>query len=169
MGIIEKGLNPQETPPEDGKYKSAANKALPPDMQKAFDKTVLAGQKLLYSPEMTELIDKTLATDDPIEKKLAEGAVGLVGLLGKRAKPSLPPQVVIPATVELLMEGADFLTESGKIEKPTPEQIKTAVHTAVALILHKQGATPQQIGAMLAGKKPPPSDQAASQAPPTGV
>lgn len=148
-GLIDQQMgSPQQTP----QYKSAANKALPPEMQDDFERTVIAGLKVFYAPEMREEIQQGLQGDGPIEKKLAEGITGLMALLDKQAKPGLPIMVIIPAAVELMYEAIDFLQKVQAIPKLTPEQFSLSVQLVMAMIGKRYGMSPQQIAEMLTGK-----------------
>jgi len=144
-----KGLMQKAAPP---KYLSGAEKYLPPEMQGAFEKAVLAGQKFMYSEPMADMINQMLSGEGQVEKKVAEGVVGLMGVIMSRSKPQMPPQIIIPVAVELLYEGLDMLTEAGRMEELSPEQMRLAVQATVALMATKLGAKPDQVRSLLMGQ-----------------
>lgn len=134
-------------------FRSSAYKAVPQEMRSVLERVVVAGKRILYSPQMKELIDKQLQSKDPIEKKLADGAAALISLLNAQAKPSIPTQVVLPAAVEMLYEIKDFLVEAGLIEELTPDQLRTATLATMAVTASRFGAKPEQVQSMLLGKQ----------------
>src|SRR3990167_8756013 len=114
-GLIEKGQG------ENQKYRSTSYKGVPQELQSSLERVVVAGKRILYAPQMKGMIEKQLKEKGPIEKKLADGVLGLIILLESQSKPSLPAKVIIPAAVELLYEVADFLSEAGLIPELTPD------------------------------------------------
>lgn len=180
MGIINNQMGPQagamkEMPataeqeaPVEGKEKSSdfmsgVEKSVPPEMMEAFERVVLAGKKVMYSPQMEDTIKQELAGDAPIEKKLAEAITGLMVMLNQQAKPRIPEQVIVPAAIELLYDAADFVKKAGLAPDITPEQVKTATQLMTMLILKGSGANDQQIGEAMTGNVKQPD---AGQAPP---
>lgn len=130
---------------------SGVEKVLPPEMVEAFERTVIAGKTIMYSPNMEDTIRQEMAGDEPIEKKLAQSIVGLMALMDKQAKPGIPVQVIIPATIELVYDAADFVNNAGLAEV-TPEQLKTATQLAVMMTLQRYGAQPDQIAQVMRGE-----------------
>lgn len=147
------------------KYKSGAEKFLPPNLQGAFEKAVLGGMKLMYSEPMQDMIKQLLSTDSPVEKKVAEGVSGLMGVLMSRSKPSFPKELIFPVAIELLYEGVSFLNDAGQIEPLSEDQMRTAVQATVALLATKMGAKPNQVRDVLMGKAPQQPAQMPPQAP----
>lgn len=141
----------QDTPQTGSK--SGAERFLPENLRAAFDRAVVAGQRLMFSEQMKEMIEQLLATQDPPEKKVAEGIAGLMGALMQKSKPQFPPQLVVPVAVELAYEGVQFLTEAGKIEPLSEEQMRTAIQATIALVVTKMGAKPEQVRAMMSGQR----------------
>ncbi len=143
------------------KFKTAVNKALPPDLQQPFERVVLAGQKLMYSEQMQPEIQKMLSDPKPIEQKLPEGIRGVMGALSQQAK-NMPPQVIIPAGIELLHDAADFLQQSGAAQI-TPEQMTDATQYLVVLLAKGAGASDEQIMGMFGGKAGQPAQPPVEQ------
>lgn len=142
----------QQKPTEEkgGRFMSGAEKAVPPELMEAFDRVVLAGKKVMYSPEMEDTFMQEISREGPIEKNLAEAIVGLMALLDKQSKPRLPLPVIIPAAIELVHDAADFIQKGG-LEEITPEQVKTASQLAAMLIAKRYGANDEQIFRMMSG------------------
>jgi hypothetical protein len=138
------GGNPKGAP----QYKSKAVEAVPQNLRATFERVVLAGMKIFYSPKMKQMIQQEIAKPGPVEKKLAEGVAGLMALIDSQAKKGLPREILIPAGIELLYEVAEFLSETGQI-KVTPEQLQQAATYLAVIIAKRYGASDQQIQQML--------------------
>lgn len=138
---------------ESGGFMSGVEKSIPPELMEAFERVVLAGKKVIYSPEMENAIKQEIAREGPIEKKLAEAIVGLMAILDKQSRPRIPVPVLIPAAIELVYDAADFVQQAGLVqEEITPDQVKTASQLTAMLIAKRYGANDQQIGQMMRGQ-----------------
>ena len=145
---------PAEAAPEGEKRKGLSPAALrekmvmPDDLKKVYERVVVAGKKIMYSPQTHELMLKQLKSEGAIEKRLGEGIGGLMVLLFKQSNSNLPPTVLIPAGTELLSDAVDYLNESGE-ESVTDEQMADALLVMVGYLLTKFGVDPNKLGAML--------------------
>ena len=137
---------PQDQAPQGTQvpYKTPVNKVLPPDLQLPFQKLVEAGRTIMYSEQMRPEIQKIMQDPKPIEQKLPEGIRGLMGLMAQQSKGQIPPQIVIPAAIELLHDAADFLQQAGMAEL-TPEQMTDATQYLVVLLAKGAGASDEQV------------------------
>jgi hypothetical protein len=142
----------QEAAPEKSKFRSKAVTAVPENLRDAFERVVLAGQKIMFAKEMQDDIAQELQREGETFKKLAEAVLGLIGLIAREAKGKVPPEVVVPAAIELLHEAAAFAQESGKIEV-SPEELKQATQYLVILMLKGQGASDQEIEQAFVGNE----------------
>ena len=134
-------------------YKSEAGKVVPPQLQGAFERVIIAGHRLLYSKEMKPIVDKQLATESPAENKIAEGAVAIMLMLIQKSKPKMPQEVVVPGVVELVFEIEDFLVQGGVIEPLTEDQKKFSLQIAIGMMLKKLGADQNTVmGVLTKGK-----------------
>ena len=133
-----------------GGFKSPVNKALPPELQPVFERVVIAGQKIMYSEQMKPEIDKLMAESKPIEQKLAEGVARLMAVVVQQAK-NMPPQVIMPAAIELVYDAADFVQESG-LAQVTDDQKKAAAQYVVVLLAKGAGASDEQVMGMFGGQ-----------------
>lgn len=160
MGLIDQKMaveQPEAQPgPQQGgpKYKTKVVEAIPPALRDAFERVILAGMKVMYSPETEDLVAQTLEGDGEMWKKIGEGVAGLMMLLDKQSGKGIPQDVMIPAAIELVNEAASHLQTIG--QNVTPEDIKTATQYVVVLLAKKFGANDQQIMGMFAGKQPEP-------------
>ena len=124
------------------------NIKMPPEFQEAYERVVIAGMKVMFSKESHKLMLDELQKEGPIGQKLGMGIAGLMLLLFKESNQTMPPQVIIPAGVELLMQAADFIRNT-KMEKITNADIGEAMEVMISTILQKFGVDPEQMGEML--------------------
>lgn len=117
---------------------------IPPDMQEAFERVVLAGMKVMFSKETHKMVLKAINGQGPMGQRLGMNVAGLVLLLFKESNNTMPPQILIPAGMELLMQAADFMkkTKTGKIDNAV---IGEAMQVMVDTILQKFGSSPDKI------------------------
>ena len=158
--------NPVEGKEKPGGFLSGVEKSVPPELMESFERVVLAGKKVMYSPQMEDTIKEELAGDGPIEKKLAFAVAGLIAMLDKQAKPKLPVKVIVPAAIELLYDAADFIKSTGLAPEITPEQLKTATQGLVMLVLKMYGSNDEQIRQAMSGKMQAPEATAPEPAQP---
>lgn len=124
------------------------NIQMPPELQEAYDRVVIAGMKVMFSKESHKLMLDELQKEGPIAQKLGMGIAGLMLLLFKESNETIPPQVIIPAGVNLLSRAADFIRKSG-IDSITNADIGDAMELMISTILQKFGVSPDQMEQML--------------------
>ena len=90
-----------------------AEMKLPPELQNAYDKVVVAGMKMMFSKETQGDMLKVLEQEGPMYQKLGEGVATLMLTMFMQSNQTMPPQVIIPAGIELLVQAADFIRKSG--------------------------------------------------------
>ena len=154
---------PVEGKGKPGGFLSGVEKSVPPELMESFERVVLAGKKVMYSPQMEDTIKQELAGDGPIEKKLAFAVAGLIAMLDKQAKPRIPVQLIVPAAIELVHDAADFVKSAGLAPDITPEQVKTATQLVTMVVLKIYGANEQQIADAMTGKAKQPAPAAAPE------
>jgi hypothetical protein len=124
------------------------NIKMPPELQEAYDRVVIAGMKIMFNKDSHKLVLKELQRKGPLSKKLGMGIAGLLLILFKESNESMPPAVMIPAGVKLLMQAADFLRET-KLEKVTNKDIGDAMEVMITTLLQKFGAPPERLQQVL--------------------
>lgn len=124
------------------------NIKMPPDLQKAYDRVVIAGMKVMFSSESHRVMLAEIQKPGPLGDRLGKGIAGLMLMLFKESNKTMPPAVMIPAGVKLLMEAVDFLRKSG-LEKPTNADIGSGVQLMITTILEKFGVAPDKMAQML--------------------
>jgi hypothetical protein len=121
---------------------------MPPELQEAYERVVIAGMKVMFSKESHKLMLDELQKEGPLGQKLGMGIAGLMLLLIKESNGTIPPEVIIPAGINLLTRAADFIRKS-KIEKITNADIGDAMEIMISTILQKFGVEPEQMAQML--------------------
>ena len=124
------------------------NIKMPPELQEAYERVVIAGMKVMFSKESHKLMLDELQKEGPMGQKLGIGIAGLMLLLIKESNGTIPPEVVVPAGINLLTRAADFIRKS-KIEKITNGDIGDAMEVFISTILEKFGVDPAKMNDML--------------------
>lgn len=132
---------------------------MPPEMKQAFQKVVLAGKKMLYSPDTREMINEVLTSEAEMGEKLGAGIANLMIMMDNQAQGAIPKDVMIPAATVLLFDAADALKQSG--ETISAEELGQAYEIMFYNIFAGYGAQPEQVdqvmdkmGAQYGGEKP---------------
>ena len=124
------------------------NIKMPPELQEAYDRVVIAGMKVMFSEESHKMLLQFMEGEGTPPEKLGKGIAGLMLILFKESNETIPPQVIIPAAVQLLMRAADFAKKSG-MEDITNEDIAGGIELMIAIVLEKFGVDPTQFKQML--------------------
>lgn len=124
------------------------NIKMPPELQEAYERVVIAGMKVMFSKESHRAMLQEIQRPGPMAERLGKGIAGLMLMLFKESNASMPPNVIIPAGVQLLMEAVDFLRKSG-LEKPTNADIGDGIEIMIATILGKFGVAPEKMAELL--------------------
>lgn len=117
---------------------------LPPQFRVAVQRIVLAGMKVMFSPETHHLMLQAIQTDSDPAHAVGMGVTQLLTLLWKESKGTMPIPALVPAGILLCCEGLDFMEKSGMI-KVTPDIVDNAVQTVTAYMMQKLGYTPQDM------------------------
>ena len=128
---------------------------LQPKEAAQLDRIVLAGRKVMFAKQSHKMFLEQLDGPGTIPQKLGQGVAGLMALLVKESKNSLPPTLLIHAGMVLLTHAADFLRKAG--QEVTDVDIGNAIKVMVNAVLHAVGIDPEKVAAMgergLAGAK----------------
>ena len=122
-----------------------------PKQKVQLDRIVAAGLRVMFDPKTHKLMLQSMQAQGPVEQKLADGVVRLMGMLWSESKASLPPELLIPAAMVLLAHAADFLNKTG--QPVTPEQFGKANELAIDMILKQVGLSSDKIAAKAGGAK----------------
>ena len=116
---------------------------LPPKLQPAYERVVMAGKKVMYSPKMHDQMVELLKGPGSIGDKLGKGVVLLMGILISQSNHTMPPAVIIPAATELVAEAADFLRQSGM--KVSDQDVAAGMAAMVSEIMQRAKIDPAQL------------------------
>lgn len=122
----------------------AAASKVPPDQKDRFDKIVIAGMKVMYSPETSDMMQSQLKNAGDPAENAGEGAAKLFGILMHESKGTMPMQAAIPAMQVLLCEGLDFMEQAGLIQI-TNDIIAEATKAMMGYILQMVGVKKEQM------------------------
>lgn len=146
-GIIQEGMGRPEG--NDLSTKAVSdNINMPPELQEAYERVVVAGMKVMFSKESHRAMLKELERPGPMDQRLGKGVAGLMLLLFKESNGTMPPAVIVPAGVKLLMEAVDFMRETG-LGDPTNNEIGNGMQIMISIILEKFGVAPDKMEQML--------------------
>ena len=148
-GIIQDKMNPaqKQAPKFDhGAELQKMRSNMPPKMRNAFDRVVLAGQRIMYGKETKQVVEQFLSHDMPVANKLGEGVANLVVMIDNKANGAIPKDVLIPAGTVLLFDAADFLKQTG--ETISAQDIGKAYELMFYGIFEAYGGKPEQVDAV---------------------
>jgi hypothetical protein len=124
------------------------NIKMPPELQEAYERVVIAGMKVMFSKESHKFMLKELQREGPMDQRLGKGIAGLMLLLVKESNNTIPPEVIIPAGMKLMMEAVDFMRNTG-LGQPTNAEIGGGMQIMISTILEKFGIAPDKMEQML--------------------
>jgi hypothetical protein len=126
---------------------------------------VNAGHKLIFGKDTHyQILDGFKATEgEQLAMELAQGAVGLTGIIMQESGGSVPPQLIGSAATILMARVSEFLNESG-MANVTDEVFEEAMHAySVKLMADNDPEFARQAGGM---QQEQPMQQPAQQQPP---
>lgn len=143
-GLIAKEQSPESRDDLTAEQVSAQIK-MPAELQEAYERVVLAGMKMLFSKETNKAAIGIMQNQEgELPERLGKSIAGLLAELYRKSNQSMPPQVIIPAGVELLMQAADFIRKS-KIEPINNKMVGDAMDVMVTTVLQMFKLDPGKI------------------------
>jgi hypothetical protein len=129
-----------------------AQMQLPEELKEAYVRVVDAGLKVMFDPSMRErTLEFMEGPGDPAEK-MGEGIAAVMVLLFKESNETMPPQVIIPAGIELLIHAADVARKSGLAM--TQDDVAEAIGVFVEATFRQFGTSLEEAGGMMQGAQP---------------
>jgi hypothetical protein len=123
--------------PKDAQKKIAAK--LPPQLQEAYQRVVLAGMKMMFSPQTHQQMMQHLEQGQGTPaQNLGQGMAGLIMIMYQKSNGTMPPQVMIPAATYLLSEAVDFLDKT-KAMNLSAADVSNAMEIMIRTILQHCG------------------------------
>lgn len=139
---------------------------VPPNLKPAFDRIVLSGMRIMFSKDSHKLLLEQLNKEGPLAQKLTEGIISLMYLLWTQSNKTIPPQLMVPATVVMTLRAFDYLQQAGDPEA-TKEVLGEALNGAVTGVMERFGVDPNNLeGALKEGAQ---AGQSAGQPAPGGL
>lgn len=132
-----KEFNPAE-------QRASLRENVPENLRTAYDRIVVAGMKFMFSDQTSGQVIEFLKGQGDIAEKLGKGVGALMLSLFVQSNKTMPHQLMIPAGVDLLLQAAEFYTQSGMGEVSN-EQLAQAMQTMVFTILEKFGMGQEQV------------------------
>lgn len=108
---------------------------LDPKLKDAYQRVVVAGMKVLYSPQTRQMLITGLRGDGPVAEKVASQIAGVMKTLDMQAGMKIPKQILAPAAITLMMDLFKLL-DAAKI-KYAPEDVSTASGLLVKLLVQE--------------------------------
>ena len=142
----------EPTAPESGAVDIEAIRSkmtIDPPLQDMYDKLIINGRRIMFSQETFAETSKYLDGPEPMAKKIADGVVAVVYLLGEKTNGGMNPKLVVPVTLGLSLDGFEFLQKAGNPEA-TKETLGEAVAIATETVMQKYGVPADQIEQLVA-------------------
>jgi hypothetical protein len=168
-GMIEEQMAPQDEPVEQEQMQAQAGgeemltaeqarsqMQLPDELKDAYVRVVEAGMKVMFDPSMRERTLEFMEGPGEPAEKLAEGVAAVMAMLFNESNGTMPPQVIIPAGIELLLHAADVARKGGM--EITQDTIADAMADMIAAIFRQFGTEMQDAGGMTQGGQPAPQE-----------
>lgn len=111
-----------------------------------LDRIVLAGLKVMFSKQSHPMMMEVMQGPDPVPYKLSQGICGLLGLLMRESKNSLPPNLMVPAGMILMAHAAEFLRKSGI--KVSDQDIGNGIEMMTDTLMHSAGMDGNKVAEM---------------------
>lgn len=120
---------------------------IPQELQDAYSRIVKAGLKLMFDPSTRQQTMEFMDGDGDFAQKLGEGIAAVMALLFKESNQTMPPQLVIPAGIELLVHAAEVAEKGG--EPVGKDVIAEAMGVFVEGAMRQFGVDPAQMQGMV--------------------
>jgi hypothetical protein len=137
----------QEQKQLSGRPKDVANEmasSIPTNFQESFSKVITAGMRVMFSEETHDMMIEQLEQEGDLAQNVGMAIAGLMLLLFKKSNNTMPAEIIVPAGIYLLAQGADFI-EKVTGEEITPEIVATATQVMVETIADKFGVKKEQL------------------------
>lgn len=155
-GLIDKARGPVSPAGDSGAVTAQgvrSKMALPAEMGDAYEAVITTAKKIMYSDQMAPQVKELLRNQDmSMGEKLGMGATAVMAMLYTQTNGTIPPQLIIPAAIELVADAGDFVRKAGA--KVSDDDIAEGMASVVEMILDRAGVKPDQIPALLQGQQP---------------
>lgn len=122
---------------------------VPPELQDAYTRIVKAGLKLMFDPSTRDQTIEFMDGEGNFPQKLGEGIAAVMSLLYRESNQTMPPQLIIPAGIELLVHAAEVAEKGG--EAIDAQVVAEAMGVYVESVMKQFGIDPAQMQGMVSG------------------
>lgn len=144
QGILNQNMARPDAEDEISPEQVRKDMKLPPELQNAYERVVVAGMKLMFSKETNKYLLKALEGQGSMAEKLGNGIAELVLMLFLQSNKTMPPQVIIPAGTELVVQAADFIKKS-QLAPVTNRDIGDGIQIMMAQVFRQFGIDPNKL------------------------
>lgn len=123
---------------------TAIEAKVPQELRATFQRVVLAGEKVMYSPQSHDMMIKQLKSSDNPAEAAGEGVAKLFAILLNQSKGTLNMRAAIPAMTVLLCDVLDFMEKSMGVQV-TPQLLAAATKEMGSSLLQIMGVTPEKL------------------------
>lgn len=124
-----------------------AQMKLPDDLRQVYERVVDGGLKLMFSEQTREQTLQFMQGEGDPAEKMGEGVAAVMATLFKQSNNTMPPQVIIPAGVELLLHAVDVVKKSGG--EWSQDDTAESMANMVEAIFRQFGTSLDQVGGMM--------------------
>jgi hypothetical protein len=129
----------------------------------AYDRIVEAGLTAMFDKRTHDMLMEGMDEAPDVAAWAGKGVAGLLGMLAKQSRGTMPFEEMLLAGVTLLMHGLDFLVQMGKLEA-TPDTVATAMKAYSMTILAAGGVDEKMLGQMIDKSQQAMADPARARA-----
>lgn len=115
-----------------------------------YDKIVKAGLKVIYDQTVFKRLSQGLRESKNPVQDIARGIVGILAMLSKRSKGTMPPTAMVHAGATLLIDALDFAEQAGLV-KVDNDTVAEAFNVYMESVLPTVGLTTQRMQQVLKG------------------
>jgi hypothetical protein len=130
-----------------------------PQYVAAINKVVLAGKKVMYSPQSREMAMGELKKANGNPEAIGAAVAKLVAILMAHAKGTMPPEVFVPAGTILMCEALQFMEDAGTLTV-SADFLAQCTKAMGSALLQMLGITPEKMQQLVAQKQGQPAQTA---------
>ena len=162
VGIVNENMARPDAKSEISPEQVRKDMKMPPELQEAYERVVIAGMKMMFSKETNKYMLKQLEGEGTMVEKLGGGIAELMIALFMESNKTMPPQVIIPAGTELLVQAADFINKSDLAEV-TNKDVGDGIQLMMSLIFRQFGIDPDKLFQKIGQFDPSQAEQVIKQ------
>lgn len=144
VGIVNQNMSRPDAEDDISPQQVRKDMRLPPELQQAYERVVVAGMKMMFSKETNKYMLQQLDAPGSMAEKLGNGVAELMLALFMQSNKTMPPQVIIPAGTELVVQAADFIKKAG-LAKVTNRDIGDGIQIMMATVFKAFGIDPNKL------------------------